>query len=102
MPNAIPSLASSITKLGMVRFAIARHVSFSGRDGWASGKVELPAFMHDAPVRPAPLAPLPPLPSRREVVAPSNSGLAAHAKPSGAASPRVRSPSMLGMPWRWL
>jgi hypothetical protein len=108
----------------MVRFAIARQVSFSGREGWASGKVELPAFMHDALLRPVlaqlpqrpPLAPMPqrpmlaplpplaqlPLANRREAVASSESVLASHDKPSVAAPPRVRPPSMLGMPWRWL
>jgi hypothetical protein len=64
--------------------------------------------MHDELLRPAQLAQLAQLPqrpqlaNRREAMVSSESVLASHDKPSVAAPPRVRPPSMLGMPWRWL
>ncbi|HWO20549.1 MAG TPA: hypothetical protein VNO30_17385 [Kofleriaceae bacterium] len=122
MPNVTPALASSITKLGMVRFAISQQSTVSGGKAGVWWNVELPAFMHD--VRPSEVAaPLPP-PGRRSTPAfapmpapvPSPRAFAprekpaatpprAYApreKPAATPAPRIRPPSLLGMPWRWL
>jgi hypothetical protein len=90
------SLASSITKLGMVRFAVSRQMTLSGGEIRVSGRVELPAFLHEELLRGAPL------PSRREAPAPREVALAPREKPSAPTWPRARAPMPLGMPWRWL
>ena len=98
--NMTPSLAASITKLGMVRFAVSQQMTFSGGDVRVSGTVELSAFMHEELVRPA--APPAPPARRREAPVSSESVLAPRDRSPVVTAPRVRPPTLLGMPWRWL
>jgi hypothetical protein len=87
-PN--PSLASSITKLGIVRFVLPQPPTLPTEDARRGGIIELPSFSNEDTSRPT--VQMPPIAERRE------SPAAPVATPAPAPTPpRPRVSTMLGM-----